>query len=64
MSLLCDQHCCSWCTRDQGSSVEDAGIAVVVEVESVMEVEVVGSDQCSHCVASAEGAVDHHPTGG
>ena len=45
------------------ASVEGAETAVEVGVGVVVVVEVVGSNQCSHCVASAEGAVDHYPTG-
>ena len=45
------------------SSVEGAETAVEVEVGVVVVVEDVGSNQCSRCVASAEGAVDHYTTG-
>ena len=45
------------------ASVEGAETAVDVEIEVVVVVEDVGSNQCSRCVASAEGAVDHYTTG-
>ena len=44
------------------ASVEGAETVVEVEVGVVVVVEDVGSNQCSRCVASAEGAVDHYPT--
>ena len=44
------------------ASVEGAETAVDVEIEVVVVVEDVGSNQCIRCVASAEGAVDRCST--